>query len=109
MPELTRTRAAGMLLQITSLPSRFGIGDAGPEAYSFANLLHRNGQRYWQMLPLTTIEERQGFSPYSSVSSMAGNTLLISPELMVEEGLLKPDDVLHHRLPLKSEADYTGA
>src|SRR4051812_9149657 len=81
-------RSAGVLLHITSLPSAFGIGDMGPHAKAFADFLQRNEQRYWQLLPLSKTEEEQGYSPYSSTSSMAGNTLLISPELLAEDKLL---------------------
>ena len=86
-------RSAGLLLHITSLPSRFGIGDLGPEAYHFADLLSEAGQRYWQILPLNPTESGYGNSPYSSHSAFAGNPLLISPELLVEDGLLQKKDL----------------
>lgn len=70
-------RSAGILLHITSLPSRFGIGDLGPEAYTFADQLQEAGQRYWQILPLNPTEIGYGNSPYSSHSAFAGNPLLI--------------------------------
>lgn len=84
-------RKSGILLHITSLPSLFGIGDLGPEAYKFANFLERSQQSVWQILPLnpTTI----GNSPYYSPSAFAGNPLLISPEKMIEEGFLEHEDV----------------
>jgi len=81
-------RKAGLLLHISSLPSAFGIGDLGPGAFVFADFLHRSNQRVWQMLPLTPVEEGQGYSPYSSISSRAGNTFFISPECLVKDGLL---------------------
>lgn len=87
------TRSCGLLLHITSLPSRFGIGDLGPEAYSFADLLVKAGQRYWQILPLNPTETGLGNSPYSSHSAFAGNPLLISPEQLLKEGLLKEKDL----------------
>jgi 4-alpha-glucanotransferase len=87
------TRSAGILLHITSLPSPFGIGDLGPEAYSFAEFLHRASQKYWQILPLSPIQSDQHYSPYSSVSSMAGNALLISPDLLLKEGILSKSDL----------------
>ncbi|WP_162054873.1 4-alpha-glucanotransferase [Pontibacter pamirensis] len=86
-------RSAGLLLHITSLPSRFGIGDLGPEAYHFADLLEEAGQRYWQILPLNPTEGGYGHSPYSSHSAFAGNPLLISPELLVQDGLLQKSDL----------------
>ncbi|WP_374166585.1 malto-oligosyltrehalose synthase [Arcticibacter sp. MXS-1] len=81
-------RAAGILMHITSLPSSFGIGDFGPGAKSFADFLASSGQKFWQLLPLSPTEQGSGNSPYSSYSSMAGNPLLISPELLVQNGLL---------------------
>ncbi|GAB3831313.1 4-alpha-glucanotransferase [Pontibacter rugosus] len=87
-------RSAGILLHITSLLP-FGIGDLGPEAYAFADQLQEAGQRYWQILPLNPTEEGYGNSPYSSHSAFAGNPLLISPELLVKEGLLHDRDLEH--------------
>src|SRR5215207_774202 len=89
-----RKRSAGILMHITSLPSSFAIGDMGPEAVSFADFLYGTRQRYWQILPLTPVQKEQGFSPYSSVSSMAGNILLISPEWLVRDGLLAEEELL---------------
>ncbi|HVS93800.1 MAG TPA: malto-oligosyltrehalose synthase [Mucilaginibacter sp.] len=86
-------RSAGVLLHITSLPSSFGIGDVGPEAYRFADFLSQSRQKYWQMLPVSPIAGGSGYSPYSATSAMAGNALLISPELLVKEGLLTKDDL----------------
>ncbi|WP_276496592.1 4-alpha-glucanotransferase [Pontibacter litorisediminis] len=89
-------RSAGILLHITSLPSRFGIGDLGPEAYTFADQLQQAGQRYWQILPLNPTEVSYGNSPYSSHSAFAGNPLLISPEELVHDGLLRSKDLQHN-------------
>lgn len=86
-------RSSGLLLHITSLPSRFGIGDLGPEAYAFADLMQEAGQRFWQILPLNPTEVSFDNSPYSSHSAFAGNHLLISPELLVKDGLLKDEDL----------------
>ncbi|MCX5833205.1 MAG: 4-alpha-glucanotransferase [Deltaproteobacteria bacterium] len=86
-------RTSGILLHISSLPSRFGIGDLGPEAYRFADFLRRAGQRCWQVLPLCPTDAIHGNSPYNSDSAFAGNVLLISPEEMVQEGLLKAGDL----------------
>ena len=86
-------RSSGLLLHITSLPSRFGIGDLGPEAYKFCDLLVEAGQRYWQILPLNPTEHEYGNSPYSSHSAFAGNPLLISPELLHQDGLLHTKDL----------------
>ncbi len=81
-------REAGLLMHITSLPSVYGIGDFGPEAYKFIDFLAAAGQKYWQILPLNPISAEQSYSPYSSVSGMAGNVWLISPDLLVWEGFL---------------------
>ena len=102
-------RGAGILMHITSLPSPFGVGDLGPESYSFADFLSRSGQKYWQLLPLNPTGAEQRFSPYSSVSSMAGNTLLISPALLVEAGLLTADDIKNYKLPVNAKVNYTEA
>ncbi|CAN5408718.1 4-alpha-glucanotransferase [soil metagenome] len=75
----------------TSLPGDFGIGDCGPEAYRFVDFLAESGQGYWQILPLSPTG--QGNSPYSAYSAFAGNTLLISPEKLVEEGLISPERI----------------
>ncbi|MBM4325483.1 MAG: 4-alpha-glucanotransferase [Deltaproteobacteria bacterium] len=85
-------RTSGILLHITSLPSPFGIGDLGPQAYQFADFLARTKQSYWQVLPLNPTDQISGNSPYSSSSAFAGNPLLINPELLVESGLLKKGD-----------------
>jgi 4-alpha-glucanotransferase len=68
------------------LPSPFGIGDLGPEAYKFVDFLAGAGQCLWQVLPLGPTG--YGDSPYASYSAFAGNTLLISPEELAREGLL---------------------
>lgn len=88
-----RLRTSGMLLHISSLPSRHGIGDLGPEAHAFARLLAANGQVLWQMLPLNPTSPAIGNSPYSSPSAFAGNTLFISPELLLEEGFVTQADI----------------
>jgi len=87
------TRASGILQHITSLPSPFGIGDMGPGAYHFADFLYREKQSYWQVLPLNPTDQACGNSPYSSISAYAGNTLLISPQILLHEGLLSAADI----------------
>jgi 4-alpha-glucanotransferase len=74
------------LLHPTSLPGEFGIGDLGQEAVKFVDLLVRAGQSCWQILPLGPTG--YGDSPYQSFSAFAGNTLLVSPELLIEDGLI---------------------
>lgn len=84
-------RSSGILLHPTSFPSRFGIGDLGPEAYRFIDFLVEAGQTLWQVLPLGPTG--YGDSPYAAYSAFAGNTLLISPERLVEDGLLERADL----------------
>lgn len=86
-------REAGILLPVTSLPSRFGIGDLGPEAFKFAEFLHDAGQSIWQTLPLSATDPGCGNSPYSPTSAFAGNFLVISPEWLVKFNLLNESDL----------------
>jgi 4-alpha-glucanotransferase len=83
-------RASGLLLHVTSLPSAYGIGDLGPEAFAWIDRLHDAGQRWWQALPLGPTG--YGNSPYQPLSSFAGNTLMISPQFLNADGLLDPND-----------------
>src|SRR6202142_584423 len=87
-------RGAGLLLHVTSLPSRFGIGDVGPAAFAWIDRLHDAGQGWWQALPLGPTGYAN--SPYQALSSFAGNWLLISPEALVEEGILSAGDCEDH-------------
>ena len=84
-------RSSGILLHPTSLPGRFGIGDLGPAAYQFIDFLAAANQRLWQIMPLGPTG--YGDSPYSSFSAFAGNVNLISPERLVQDGLLAADAV----------------
>lgn len=91
-PLLMQPPSSGIFLPIFSLPSPYGIGDLGPSAYKFVDFLVEAGQRFWQVLP---VFQTLGGNPYLPVSGFAGNTLLISPEQLVEEGLLDhPPDPL---------------
>lgn len=83
-------RASGVLLHVTSLPSPYGIGDVGPMAIEWLDQLHDAGQSWWQSLPLGPTG--YGNSPYQSLSSFAGNGLLISPDWLIEEGLLRASE-----------------
>src|SRR4030095_1352346 len=87
---MASSRSSGILLHPTSLPSPFGIGDLGDDAYRFVDFLQLSGQRLWQILPLGPTG--YGNSPYSSYSAFAGNTLLISPERLARSGLLTEGD-----------------
>ena len=79
-------RASGVLLHVTSLPSPYGIGDLGPSAFAWVDRLHAAGQSWWQALPLGPTG--YGNSPYQSLSSFAGNVLLLSQQSLIEDGLL---------------------
>ena len=83
-------RASGLLLHVTSLPSPYGIGDLGSAAFCWINRLHDAGQGWWQSLPLGPTG--YGNSPYQSLSSFAGNGLLISPGYLISDGLLQASD-----------------
>jgi 4-alpha-glucanotransferase len=98
------SRASGIILHPTSLPGPFGIGDLGPEAYIF---FYDTNQSFWQMLSLGPIG--YGNSPYMCFSAFAGNPLLISPEKLVDEGLLDGKDL--QKLPFFREdrVDYRAA
>lgn len=97
-------RSSGILLHPTSFPSRFGIGDLGLQAYKFIDFLRESNQQYWQVLPLGPTG--YGNSPYAAYSAMAGNPMLISPEQLVEQGLLAEEDFAN--LPVFDEfkVDY---
>ena len=101
-------RTSGVLLHLTSLPSRFGIGDLGPEALRFAEFLALAGQSRWQMLPIVPTASSLGNSPYSSFSAFAGNTLCISPEALCDDGLLARDELSALTLPQRDRVDFTA-
>ncbi|WP_339137515.1 MAG: 4-alpha-glucanotransferase [Candidatus Electrothrix sp. GW3-4] len=90
------TRSSGVLLHLSSLPSPFGIGDLGPESFAFIDFLAQSGQQYWQVLPLGPTNEIFGNSPYMSSSAFAGNPLFISPEQLIQDGLLSTADLPEH-------------
>ena len=77
-------------MPITSLPTRYGIGTIGKEAYEFADFLKGAGQKYWQILPVGPTS--YGDSPYQSFSTFAGNPYMIDLDTLCKEGLLEPDD-----------------
>src|SRR6266850_3598136 len=96
-------RASGVLLHVTSLPSPYGIGDVGAAALAWIDRLHEAGQSWWQALPLGPTG--YGDSPYQSLSSFAANELLVSPDWLIEDGLLRVSDCQGRSFP--SEAvDY---
>ena len=101
MPDLTShplsARSAGLLLHPTSLPGRFGIGDFGPQAFQWIDLLASMGQTWWQLLPLGPTG--YGDSPYQCFSAMALNPLLISPEQLLAGGWIAAGDLAAAELP----------
>ena len=86
-----KKRQSGVLMHISSLPGKYGIGSFGQSAYDFVDFLVRTKQRYWQILPLGTTS--YGDSPYQSFSAFAGNTYFIDFDILIEEGLLNESDV----------------
>jgi 4-alpha-glucanotransferase len=85
-------RASGVLLHPTSLPGAYGIGDLGPQAYAWVDFLGGSGCKLWQVLPLGPTG--YGDSPYQCFSAFAGNPYLISPEFLLQDDLLHPNDLV---------------
>ena len=84
-------RESGVLMHITSLPGKYGVGTMGHSAYDFIDFLKEAGQSQWQILPLTPTG--YGNSPYQSNSTFAGNPYLIDLETLAEEGLLTREEL----------------
>lgn len=98
-------RAAGTLLPVSCLPSPYGIGAFGKEAYAFVDFLEKAGQRYWQVLPLGPTS--YGDSPYQSFSAFAGNPYFIDLDLLVEEELLTRREVVSYSWGIRPDwVDY---
>jgi 4-alpha-glucanotransferase len=97
-------RSSGVLLHPTSLPGGFGIGDLGPAALEFIEQLASARQRLWQVLPLGPTG--YGDSPYQCFSAFAGNTLLISPDLLIEDGLLTKAEAGTRSDPQSAVVDF---
>ena len=90
-------RDSGILLSVTSLPSKYGIGCFDKAAYDFVDWLEKAGQKYWQILPLGSTSHAGAFdSPYQAYSAFAGNPYFISLDALVEEDLIldQPSKVL---------------
>lgn len=103
---LSSKRVAGLLLHPTSLPGGHGIGDLGPEADRFVDFLAAAGQGLWQIMPLGP--PGYGESPYAARSAFAGNPLLISLDRLVDEGLLKPDDLIDAPASSTARVDFAA-
>ena len=82
-------RYAGVLLSVTSLPSKYGIGCFDKTAYDFVDFLEKSGQRYWQILPLGASSHSSFDSPYQAYSAFAGNPYLISLDDLIEDNILE--------------------
>lgn len=93
----TNARAAGILLPVSSLPSRYGIGGTGSRARAFIDFLAAAGQTYWQVLPLSATSF--GDSPYQSPSAFAGNPYFIDPETLQKSGLVTEEELAHFLVP----------
>lgn len=91
-------------MHISSLPSRYGIGTFGKAAYDFCDYLAKNGQKYWQILPLTATS--YGDSPYQSPSAFAGNPYFIDLDMLREDGLLKYSEYANIDFGSGSSVDY---
>ena len=86
-------RNSGVLLSVTSLPSKYGIGCFDKAAYDFVDWLEKSGQKYWQILPLGSTSHAGAFdSPYQAYSAFAGNPYFISLDVLVEEGVLTAEE-----------------
>ncbi len=92
-------RSSGVLMSISALPSKYGVGVFGREAVEFARLIADMGFTYWQVLPFTPLDYAN--SPYGSDSAFAGNELYINPELMAEEGYITAEEA--------KSAEYSGS
>ena len=106
MVTFMKKRSSGILLHITSLPSKYGVGDLGPSAYKFADFLAQAKQRYWQVLPLNPPAIAIPHSPYNCLSAYAGNPMLISPKLLHKQGLLAAKEIQNVPDFPQSQADY---
>lgn len=84
-------RASGVLMHISSLPSKYGIGTMGEEAYKFVDFLAEAKQTYWQILPICPTS--YGDSPYQSFSTHAGNPYFIDLDMLEEDGLLENQNI----------------
>lgn len=99
----TQKRYSGVLCAIPSLPSKYGIGTFGIEAYKFVDFLCEAEQRFWQILPLNPLGE--GNSPYKSASTFAGEMLYIDLDFLVRDGFLSADDIKSQEFSQKIDYD----
>lgn len=97
-------RQKGVLLHISALPSEYGIGGLGQEAYHFITYLKKHGYEFWQILPLNF--PGYGDSPYNPISSFAGNPYLIDPVSLYKQGLVSKQELDDARLPSNSKVNF---
>ena len=102
-------RDSGILIHISSLPGKYGIGDVGPSAIDFIKYLNDTGQRYWQILPLNPTESGSDNSPYSTYSAFAGNLKFISPDNLVKHKLLDAENLLNFKFQESNRVDFKKA
>ncbi len=102
-----KDRASGVLLHMSSLPGGHYNGDMGPSAIAFIDFLASAKQKWWQMLPVNPIGP--GNSPYSTISSFAGESLFISPELLVKDGWLKKSELISPKDNNAKSVNFTKA
>jgi len=88
-----KQRGAGILIHVSSLPGRFGIGDLGPSSYRLIDFLADSNLHYWQILPLNPTDPLYDNSPYHCLSAFGTNPLFISPEKMIQDGYLDAEDI----------------
>ncbi|MBI4669967.1 MAG: 4-alpha-glucanotransferase [Elusimicrobia bacterium] len=99
-------RSAGVLLHPTSLPGPHGIGDLGPQAHRFAEIIAGCKQSWWQMLPI--VPPGAGNSPYNAFSAFAGNPMLLSLHRLAEEGYLEAGDLTAPKSPADDRVDFSA-
>ncbi len=102
----TKERGSGILLHLSSLPGNYGIGDMGMEAYEFADFLAESKQKFWQILPLNPTNGGHGYSPYSSYSAFGGNTMFISPDLLLQHKLIELTELGKCSIKTGSTVDF---
>ena len=99
-------RTSGILMPVSSLPSPYGIGSLGAEAYRFVDFLAAAGQRYWQILPIGPTG--YGDSPYQSFSAFAANPYFIDLDALEQRGLLTHDEIMAVLVDLESLPEWSS-
>lgn len=101
-----KERYAGVLLPVTALPSPYGVGGLGSEAFAFVDFLVKAGQSIWQVLPL--VPTGYGDSPYASACATAGNPYLIDIDLLIKQDLITRKEAEEYSCEVKKEGDGLG-